>query len=208
MPEHVLVAGTRPVRTPRAGRALVAAGLAVEVAVGGVVLAPSFWPHGGAPLSPAAAARTTAVATGPGAPTRVVIPAIGVDAVVDPLGLRPDGHVEVPATFDRVGWYAGSAAPGAPGATVLLGHIDSTTGPAVFYRLGRLRPGDEIVVDRADVAITRFVVDRVAQFPTRRFPTADVYGPTPAPALRLITCAGPFHGRYRDNLVVFAHLAS
>src|SRR5207302_6897861 len=139
--------GTRPVRTPRAGRALVAAGLAVEVAVGGVVLAPSFWPHGGAPPSPAAAARTTAVATGPGAPTRVVIPAVGVDAVVDPLGLRADGHVEVPATFDRVGWYAGSAAPGAPGATVPLGHVDSTTGPAVLYRPRPLPPRDATAAD-------------------------------------------------------------
>jgi hypothetical protein len=73
-------------------------------------------------------------------------------------------------------------------------------------RLSKLRAGDEVVVERADSAVVRFIVDRIGQFRKRRFPTAEVYGPTPTPTLRLLTCAGPFHGRYRDNLVVFAHL--
>ena len=138
----------------------------------------------------------------------VDIPAIGVSAAVEPLGLFPSGHVEVPTSYERVGWYEGSHVPGAPGPSVLLGHIDSHTGPAVFYRLSKLRPGDEVVVGRADAAIARFVVDRVAQFRKTAFPTAAVYGHTVAPTLRLITCAGPYHGHYRDNLVVFAHLKS
>ena len=144
----------------------------------------------------------------PGAPVHVEIPAIGVSAAVEPLGLFPSGHVEVPTSYERVGWYEGSHVPGAPGPSVLLGHIDSHTGPAVFYRLSKVRPGDEVVVGRADAAIARFVVDRVAQFRKTAFPTAAVYGPTAAPTLRLITCAGPYHGHYRDNLVVFAHLKS
>src|SRR5207248_11555374 len=124
----------------------------------------------------------------PGAPVRVQIPAIRVDAAIDPLGLRADGHVEVPADYDHVGWYAGSAVPRAAGPAVLLGHIATHTGPAVFYRLGRLKAGDPVVVSRADVAVARFVVDHVAQVRRSRFPTAEVYGPTARPELRLITC--------------------
>jgi len=181
----------------------VAAGLAVEV-IAGVAVARAVWPeHGSAAVSRRPGAH---VFVPSGAPVRVQVPAIGVDAAIDPLGLRSDGHVEVPADYDHVGWYAGSAVPGAAGPTVLLGHIDTHTGPAVFYRLGRLQPGDRVVVDRADVAVARFVVDRVIQFRKSQFPTAEVYGPTARPELRMITCAGPFHRHYRDNLVVFAHL--
>ena len=125
---------------------------------------------------------------------------------METLGLRPSGAVEVPSSYDRVGWYAGSEIPGGPGPTVVLGHIDSHTGPAVFFRLSQLRAGDEVVVERADSAVVRFVVDRIGEFRKSRFPTAAVYGPTPAPTLRLLTCAGPFHGHYRDNLVAFARL--
>jgi hypothetical protein len=147
-----------------------------------------------------------AVGTRPGAPVRVSAPAIGINAAVEPLGLRPSGHVDVPRRFDTVGWYVGSAVPGAAGPTVLLGHIDSHTGPAVFYRLSALRPGEDVTVARADAAVARFVVDRVAEYPKTHFPTAAVYGPTNRPELRLVTCAGPSHGHYHDNLVVFAHL--
>src|SRR5207253_588122 len=161
------------VRPRRTGLALVAAGVVVEV-IAAVAVARAVWPdHGSAAMAQQTGAH---VFVPPGAPVQVAIPAIGVVATVDPLGLRADGHVEVPADYDHVGWYAGSAVPGAAGPTVLLGHIDTHTGPAVFYRLGRLQPGDKVVVDRADDAVARFVVDRVIQFRKSQFPTADVYG--------------------------------
>ena len=192
----------RPVRSTRTGRLLFGAGLVLEaLAVTALV---SWWAH--AP-SDAAASPLRAPAAIAGAPAHVDIPAIGVSADVETLGLRPSGAVEVPSSYDRVGWYAGSEIPGGPGPTVVLGHIDSHTRPAVFFRLSKLRAGDEVVVERADSAVVRFVVDRIGQFRKSRFPTAAVYGPTPAPTLRLLTCAGPFHGHYRDNLVVFARLA-
>jgi sortase (surface protein transpeptidase) len=191
----------RPFRITRTGRVLLGAGLVLEaLAVTALV---TGWVHAPSDAPASTPLQAAAIA---GAPAHVDIPAIGVSAYVDALGLRPSGAVEVPSTYDRVGWYAGSEVPGGPGPTVLLGHIDSHTGPAVFFRLSKLRAGDEVVVARADSAVVRFVVDRIGQFRKSRFPTAEIYGPTATPTLRLLTCAGPFHGHYRDNLVVFAHL--
>jgi sortase (surface protein transpeptidase) len=105
------------------------------------------------------------------------------------------------------GWYAGGTRPGDPGSAVILGHVDSKSGPAVFYRLGELRRGDGVTIRRADGSSVRFVVQRTEQYPKRRFPTDAVYYPTLTPALRLVTCGGQFDyatGHYRSNVIVFA----
>jgi sortase (surface protein transpeptidase) len=140
---------------------------------------------------------------------RLAIPAIGVTTGLTRLGLEPDGTMTVPDDFTRAGWFARGPAPGQPGPAVIAGHVDSTTGPAVFYRLRELRPGQAVRIDRADGTRLRFVVERARSYPKTAFPTADVFGPVPSAALRLITCAGDFdraRGSYRDNLVVFARL--
>jgi Sortase domain len=142
-------------------------------------------------------------------PVRLEIPAIGVSTPLLRLGLEPDGAMEVPGDFARAGWFAEGPAPGQVGPSVIAGHVDSTTGPAVFYRLRDLRPGDPVLVERADGARLRFLVERSRSFPKTTFPTQDVFGPVPAAELRLITCGGDFdraRGSYRDNLVVFARL--
>jgi hypothetical protein len=147
------------------------------------------------------------------APVRLRIPAIGVDTGLQRLGQDPDGSVEVPSgshKWDEAGWYAGGTRPGDPGSAVLLGHVDSTAGPAVFYRLHELHPGDRVEVVRADGSRARFAVERVAWYPKTRFPTDDVYYPTLTPRLRLVTCGGSFDpaaGSYRSNVIVFARLA-
>jgi sortase (surface protein transpeptidase) len=90
---------------------------------------------------------------------------------------------------------------------VIAGHVDSTSGPAVFFRLRDLRAGDEVLVTRADHSVVRFAIDRLQQFPKASFPTAAVFGATPGPTLRLITCTGAFDETarsYLDNLVAFA----
>jgi sortase (surface protein transpeptidase) len=141
---------------------------------------------------------------------RLVIPAIGVATPLVSLGLEPDGAMQVPGDFGRAGWFAGGPAPGEVGPAVIAGHVDSRTGPAVFYRLRELRPGDPVLVERADGARLRFVVEAARSFPKAGFPTAAVFGPVSSAALRLITCTGDFdraRGSYRDNLVVFARLA-
>jgi Sortase domain len=142
-------------------------------------------------------------------PVRLEIPAIGVSTPLLRLGLEPDGAMEVPGDFARAGWFAEGPAPGQVGPSVVAGHVDSKTGPAVFYRLRDLRPGDPVLVERADGARLRFLVERSRSYPKTTFPTRDVFGPVPAAELRLITCGGEFdraRGSYRDNLVVFARL--
>jgi len=149
------------------------------------------------------------VALPPGAPVRLRISAIGVNAAIEPLGLLADGTLQPPSAWQAAGWYAGGVTPGDVGPAVIAGHVDSISGPAVFYRLRRLRPGDLAVVRSRDGRQLTFVVDSLAVYPKVAFPSAAVYGPTPLATLRLITCTGDFdwHAHtYLDNLVVSAHL--
>ena len=143
-------------------------------------------------------------------PVRVEIPRIGVASSLDRLGRAPDGTVEEPTRWEVAGWYAPGTRPGDPGSAVILGHVDSKRGPAVFFRLRELRQGDRVTIRRADGSSVRFIVQRTEQYPKDRFPTDAVYYPTLTPALRLVTCGGEFDatvGRYRSNLIVFATMA-
>jgi Sortase domain len=144
-------------------------------------------------------------------PVRLDIPKIHVASSLDRLGRAPDGTVEVPSRWEVAGWYALGPRPGDPGSAVILGHVDSKSGPAVFYRLRELGPGDQIDVSRADGSSVRFVVERTAQYLKTRFPTDEVYYPTLVPALRLVTCGGQFDfttGHYRSNIIVFATIST
>lgn len=146
--------------------------------------------------------------TAPGElPVSVRIPAIGVDAPVDPVGLDAEGALIVPSDPARTAWYAGGPAPGKLGPAVVVGHVDSRAGPAVFYRLDELGAGDEIIVNRADGAALSFRVTMTERYPKDEFPTEAVYGPTPEAELRLVTCGGEYDRSvrsYRDNVVVYA----
>jgi LPXTG-site transpeptidase (sortase) family protein len=138
-------------------------------------------------------------------PVRVEIPAIGVSSPLVRLGLNSDGTMQVPGDYQVAGWFTGAPQPGQLGPAVIAGHVDSRTGPAVFYRLRDLRPGDQIRVVRADRRVVRFRIDSLASYPKQSLPGEEVYGATTAPVLRLITCAGTFdraQRSYRENLVV------
>ena len=140
-------------------------------------------------------------------PVRIEVPSIGVASTLQRLGRAPDRTVQVPSRWEVAGWYAGGTRPGDPGSAVILGHVDSKSGPAVFYRLSELRRGDTVTIRRADGSSVRFVVQRIKQYLKDRFPTDDVYYPTLTPALRLVTCGGDFDataGHYRSNVIVFA----
>ncbi|GAB3362271.1 class F sortase [Modestobacter lapidis] len=140
-------------------------------------------------------------------PVRVSIPAISVESSLADLGVDDAGALVPPADFDRAGWFAAGPVPGDVGPAVIAGHVDSRTGPAVFFRLEELTVGDTVQVTRSDGRDVGFRVTRVAQYPKADFATAEVYGPTTGPELRLITCGGTFDpGRrsYRDNVVVYA----
>jgi hypothetical protein len=140
-------------------------------------------------------------------PVRLRIPSIGVDAPLENLGLEADGSIAAPQEWQDAGWYAGGPRPGQPGPAVLLGHVDSRTGPAVFHRLAGLPSGALVLVDRADRTTARFRVQGRLQVAKSRFPSELVYGATLTPSLRLVTCGGTFDrqtGHYRDNVVVTA----
>jgi sortase (surface protein transpeptidase) len=143
-------------------------------------------------------------------PVRIVISAIGVSAPVIPLGLNSDSTLEVPKDFSKTGWFTDGPEPGERGGAVIVGHVDSKTGPAVFYRLSELQPGDIIKVILKDGSTVRFVARSMLAVPKDNFPTKRVYTDRGAPALRLITCGGEFDestGHYLDNYIVFARIA-
>lgn len=143
-------------------------------------------------------------------PNRLVIPKIKLDTnFTEPLGLTESGEVGVPDTYTDVGWYKYSPTPGALGPAVILGHVDSYTGPAVFFSLGQLSPGDDIFVDREDGSRAHFQVMYFERYEQVEFPTEKVYGNIDYAGLRLITCTGTFDKgkqRYSHNLVVYAKL--
>ena len=156
---------------------------------------------------PTAAGPTAAGPRVSAEPAAVAIPAIGVRSELLPLGIATDGGAEVPEDFARAGWFRGGGRPGGRGPTVLLGHVDSTDGPAAFYRLRDLRPGDGIEVTTAGGTVARYAVERTEQVAKDAFPTFAVFGATPDDVLRLVTCAGEFDRgarSYTDNLVVHA----
>lgn len=123
-------------------------------------------------------------------PATVTVPSVGIDAAVVELGLLPDRTLEVPSRFSDAGWYVDGPEPGEPGAAVIVGHVDSTTGPAAFFGLRDVRPGDRALVARDRADTLTFVVDAVEQHPKDRFPTEHVFRGGPTPTLRLVTCGG------------------
>ena len=141
-----------------------------------------------------------------GAPGRLRVKAIGIDTPLEKLHLGAGGALVPPKEYGRAGWYSGGTAPGDLGPAVIAGHVDSKSGPAIFYRLRELTVGDRIEVVRGG-SVVRFTVVREAWYPKTHFPTGEVYGPTPDRQLRLITCGGVFDHRlrsYKDNFVVYA----
>lgn len=170
-------------------------------------------PVGRPPLVPIPAGHYAAVPPAQAAseplPTELEIPKIGVRTRLIRLGITKAGTLQVPGSPAIAGWFTGSPRPGATGSSVIAGHIDSTSGPGVFYYLHNLRPGDRVYVKRGHASMAVFKVTAVQTYLKAKFPTAAVYGPVPDAQLRLITCGGTFDwatGHYLSNVVVFAVL--
>src|SRR6266849_271978 len=142
-------------------------------------------------------------------PASLIIPSIGVRTRLIRLGVTSSGALQVPASAAVAGWYTFSPRPGGIGSSIIAGHIDSLAGPGVFYRLHLMKPGQRVYVRRTDSSLAVFRVTATHMYLKAHFPTADVYGPTPTPQLRLITCGGTFDpatGHYLSNVIVFATL--
>jgi hypothetical protein len=168
-----------------------------------------------APARPAAAGparvhakrRNTGIERQAPRPTHIRISAIGVSARIIPLGLAPDRTMETPRHFGDTGWFRPGPEPGERGPAVIAGHVDSKTGPAVFYKLGSLSRGDTIAITRADHSVIHFTVQGLERWPKSSFPTKRVFGKTRGATLRLITCSGDFNrstGHYVDDTIVYA----
>jgi hypothetical protein len=189
---------------------IMAGGAAIGVAIGAQVHAPQ--------PSPAAAGAIGPGTRGPSLrrslPVSVDIPAIGVHSKLLHLGVNRNGTIQVPSLYTRAddaAWYRYSATPGQIGASVIEGHVDTYQGPAVFFRLGALRPGDRIDVRLADGVTAVFRVTGVRKYPKSHFPAKTIYRVRGYAALHLITCGGAFDyatKNYLSSIVVFASLIS
>lgn len=139
-------------------------------------------------------------------PVRVQIPAVDVDAKLQPIGLLDTGAMEVP-DFGLAGWYRLGPRPGESGPAVIVAHVDSYEGPDVFFRLRELAPGDEIKVRHRDGTSTRFIVQSREQQLKQQLPVERIWNKTREPVLRLVTCGGEFdkvERHYRSNVIVYA----
>lgn len=141
------------------------------------------------------------------APVAVIVPRLGIRSDLVRLAVDATGELEVPEDFEVAGWWEAGPKPGALGAAVIVGHVDSHRGGAIFERLRVLEPKDHVEVLREDGSSVVFEIDALRQYPKDSLPTNQIYGPTPGAELRLITCGGRFDRRtksYEDNVVVFA----
>ena len=212
-----------PPRTPMSLRARIAGLAGVLLIMAGtaaIVVAIGAQVHAPQPSLAAAGAIGPFAGQGHGPwlrrspPVTVDIPAIGVHSALLRLGVNAGGTIQVPPLRTRAGeaaWYKYSATPGQIGTSVIEGHVDSYQGPAVFFRLGALRPGDRVNVRLADGITAVFRVTGVRQYAKSRFPAETIYGAAGYAALHLITCGGAFDyatGHYLSSTVVFASLTS
>jgi LPXTG-site transpeptidase (sortase) family protein len=195
---------------------LIAAGcLAVGLRGGQNPLIEPAPPHFASPSVTGGTAPASSGAVGTGVarsvPVALRIPAIGVAVSVSTLGLNPDGTVQVPTNYQEPGWFRLGPSPGQMGSAVILGHVDSYQGPAVFFRLRSLRTGDRIEVSLADGVVAYFMVTAVATYPKEQFPARQVYASHGYSALQLVTCGGEFdtHTRsYLSNVVAYTSLVA
>ena len=211
-----------PAPPPRGrGRVRLVGFAGVSLIIGGamaILVALLAQQHAPSPTASAAGAIGPGGAKGPAlhqsVPLSVSIPAIGVQSNLLRLGLNKDGTIQVPnllTSANEAAWYKYSVTPGQIGTSVIEGHVDSYQGPAVFFRLGALRPGNHINVTLADGITAVFRVTGVREYAKAEYPANTIYAPADYAALRVITCGGDFDaatGHYLSSVVVFASLVS
>ncbi|WP_337134541.1 class F sortase [Priestia megaterium] len=142
-------------------------------------------------------------------PAKVSIPAIHVETSIEQVGLLDSGEMAAPSTENGVAWFEPGAKPGVKGNAVLAGHVDSKTGPAVFYNLKNLKKDDEITIRDAQGTTLTFVVKRTKSYPRDKAPLNEIFGYSNKRNLNLITCTGTFDrakGTHQERLVVYTEL--
>jgi hypothetical protein len=145
------------------------------------------------------------------APVSLSIPSIGLSVQVGQVGLNSNDTIQPPDNYQVPGWYRLGPSPGQRGSAIILGHVDTYKGPAVFYKLRTLKPGAQVNVTLADNVVAHFEVRQIAMYLKADFPTELVYGSHGYSGLQLITCGGTFDpqtGHYLSNVVVYTALES
>lgn len=178
-----------------------------SIEVGQKLIVPTFHRGAGPPVAAKASGPITS-SESVALPTRLVIPTLDLSRRLVNLDVV-GGALQVPERWNDVGWWHSGPRPGAPGSAVLVGHVDSPTGPAVFYGLSSLQEGDLIKVERADSTVATFRIFTSVLYPRSEFPSAEVYRQQGRTVLQLVTCGGTYDheaGHYDGNLVVSAHL--
>lgn len=142
-------------------------------------------------------------------PYSIEIPALKVNTEIEKVGTLKNGQMGVPKGFDTVGWFGEGAKPGAPGNAVMAGHVDSKTGPAVFYKLEDLEEGDEVIVKDKDGKSLTFEVTGKESYERKTAPVDKIFDYSYGSKLNLITCTGNFNrdeGTHEERLVVYTEL--
>ncbi len=144
-------------------------------------------------------------------PARIEIPSIGVDTAIEPTGILENGEMGVPEDVDQVGWFEPGYKTGSKGHSVLAGHVDSLTGPAVFYELENVKIGETVTVTDADGREMVFKIKEKVSYETDEAPIEEIFGPSNDRMINLITCTGDYNrsiGSHEERLVVTAELIS
>jgi LPXTG-site transpeptidase (sortase) family protein len=175
-------------------------------------------PDGAPPRPAASAAEMTDPAETPATPVvvpkvtyarpvRLVIPKIGLDAVVENVGLTSGRDMASPSGPGTVGWYKFGPRPGNKGSAVIDGHSGYADGRrAAFDDLPKLKVGDKFYVKDARGKRVTFIVRKKILY-ARNASAAGVFGSTKSRRLNLITCTGSYDeaaGTHAKRLVVFA----
>lgn len=141
-------------------------------------------------------------------PEKLSIPSIEVEAEVTHLGVTDSGEMAVPDNGDELSWFSPGYRPGQRGRAVIAGHVDDLDGPAVFWDLTELEPGDEILISGDDREL-KFKVHTMESVPLDLADVDSVFGYHSSPELVLITCSGTYdydRGTREERLIVYASL--
>lgn len=144
-------------------------------------------------------------------PVELRVPAAGIDAAVQDVGLEPDGSMGVPSNFEDVAWFSAGYRPGEYGHAVFDGHVSSTDAAAVFYHVEDLHRGQSIYVSGEDGSVLTFRVTDVKSYPMNDTPLDEIFGASERPQLVLITCGGDWHPDihlFDHRTIVFSSIVS
>lgn len=151
---------------------------------------------------------TVATTSGTIIPSRLRIPAIGVDAKVEQVGQKQDGTMGTPTKFGDVAWYQPGKKPGEAGNAVFAGHVDNAlTTAGVFEHLSQLKKGDYISVSDEFGKTVLYRVASSQTYAANTAPVEQIFKTTGPSQLVLITCAGEWvtsEHQFDQRLVVIA----